>query len=298
MSMLIEKHLRSRERDLGGFTVRRVLPHGGGRGVGPFVFFDHMGPAQFPAGQGVDVRPHPHIGLATVTYLFEGELMHADSLGIRQPIRPGDLNWMTAGRGIAHSERSTDPERSRASRLHGVQAWVALPRASERQPPRFEHVGADALPRFAVDGAELTLIAGTAFGRTAPVVTASPLFYVEASLATGGALDFPADLGERGVYIVEGAIAIDGESYAAGRMLVLQVARACRIEARATTRLMLLGGEPLDGERLIWWNFVASDAALIEGAKADWATGRFPVVPGDMESMPLPAASARAAAGA
>jgi redox-sensitive bicupin YhaK (pirin superfamily) len=287
---VVETVVGPRLRSLEGLTVNRVWPTARRRLIGPFIFLDHMQPIGLPAGRGFDVPPHPHIGLATVTYLFEGELMHADSLGIRQPIRPGDLNWMTAGRGIAHSERSTDSERSRPSRLHGMQAWVALPRAVEQQPPRFEHVGADALPRFAVDDARLTLIAGAAFGRSAPVATASPLFYFEARIESGGVLELPADLGERGVYLVEGEIEIDGEPYGAGRMLVLKASRSCRIEARANTRLMLLGGEPLDGERLIWWNFVASDAASIEAAKADWSAGRFPAVPGDPELMPLPAA--------
>jgi redox-sensitive bicupin YhaK (pirin superfamily) len=196
---------------------------------------------------------------------------------------------MTAGRGIAHSERSTGEERARTSRIHGVQAWVALPRASELEAPRFEHVSKDDLPEFAVGDARLRLIAGAAFGRTAPVSTSSPLFYVEARLEAGGVLDVPAELGERGVFVVEGVIAIDGERYEAGRLLVLKDARPCRIEAAAATRLMLLGGAPLDGERLIWWNFVASDAALIEAAKRDWAEGRFPVVPGEPELMTLPA---------
>lgn len=279
-----------RLRPLECVTVNRVWPTARRRLIGPFIFLDHLQPVDLPAGKGLDVPPHPHIGLATVTYLFEGELMHRDSLGVVQPIRPGELNWMTAGRGIAHSERSPDGERVRASRIHGVQAWVALPRATEGQDPAFEHVGSGDLPRFAMGDAELTLIAGAAWGRTAPVTTASPLFYAEARLEAGGALDVAADLGERGVFIVEGAIAIDGTAYEAGRLLVLEAARPCRIEARAPARLMLLGGAPLDGERLIWWNFVASHAALIEAAKADWAAGRFPAVPGETERMPLPPA--------
>ena len=278
-----------RLRPLEGVTVNRVWPTARRRLIGPFVFLDHLQPVDLPAGKGLDVPPHPHIGLATVTYLFAGELMHRDSLGIVQPIRPGELNWMTAGRGIAHSERSTDDERARASRIHAVQAWVALPRASEQQEPRFEHVGSNDLPRFAIGDAELTLIAGAAYGRTAPVTTASPLFYVEARLAAGGALEVPAELGERGVFIVDGAIAIDGTLCEAGRLLVLKTSRPCRIEARAAAHLMLLGGAPLDGERVIWWNFVASDAALIEAAKADWARERFPAVPGETERMALPA---------
>ena len=277
-----------RLRPLEGVTVNRVWPTARRRLIGPFIFLDHLQPVELPASQGLDVPPHPHIGLATVTYLFEGELMHRDSLGIVQPIRPGELNWMTAGRGIAHSERSTDSERARASRIHGMQAWVALPRASEQDAPRFEHVGNSGLPRFAVGAAELTLIAGAAWGRTAPVTTASPLFYIEARLEAGDALEIPADLGERGVFIVEGQIVVDGMIHEAGRLLVLKDSRPCSIEANAKAHLMLLGGAPLEGERLIWWNFVASDAALIEAAKADWAAGRFPVVPGETERMTLP----------
>ena len=284
----VETVVGPRLRPLVGVTVNRVWPTARRRLIGPFIFLDHLQPVELPAGRGLDVPPHPHIGLATVTYLFAGELMHRDSLGIVQPIRPGDLNWMTAGRGIAHSERSSDQERARSSRIHGMQAWVALPRASEREEPRFEHVGGGGLPRFTVGDADLTLIAGTAYGRTAPVTTASPLYYVEARLAAGSALEVPAELGERGIFIVEGAIAIDGTPYEAGHLLVLTPAHQCRVVAREATRLMLLGGAPLDGERLIWWNFVASSTALIEAAKADWAAGRFPAVPGETERMPLP----------
>lgn len=278
-----------RLRPLEGVTVNRVWPTARRRLIGPFIFLDHLQPVELPAGRGLDVPPHPHIGLATVTYLFAGELMHRDSLGIVQPIRPGELNWMTAGHGIAHSERSTDSERERSSRIHGVQAWVALPRASEGEEPRFEHVGSNALPRFTVGNADFTLIAGEAFGRTAPVTTASPLFYLEARLAAGATLEIPADLGQRGVFIVEGELAIDGVAHEAGRLLVLRDSRPCRVEANRAAHLMLLGGAPLDGERLIWWNFVASDAALIEAAKKDWAEGRFPTVPGETERMSLPA---------
>jgi redox-sensitive bicupin YhaK (pirin superfamily) len=286
---VVELVVGPRLRPLEGVTVNRVWPTARRRLIGPFIFLDHLQPVELPAGRGLDVPAHPHIGLATVTYLFAGELMHRDSLGIVQAIRPGELNWMTAGRGIAHSERSTDEQRARPSLIHGVQAWVALPRASELEAPRFEHVSQADLPEFALGDARLTLIAGAAWGRTAPVNTSSPLFYVEARLETGGALEVPAELGERGVFVVEGAIAIEGQRYEDGRLLVLKDARPCRIEAAATTRLMLLGGEPLDGERLIWWNFVASDAPLIESAKRDWAEGRFPAVPGETERMSLPA---------
>ena len=277
-----------RLRSLEGLTVNRVWPTPRRRLIGPFIFLDHMQPAELPAGQGLDVPPHPHIGLATVTYLFEGELMHADSLGMRQPIRPGELNWMAAGRGITHSERSTDYDRARASRIHGVQAWVALPTEAEIAEPTFEHVDAARLPRIELAGATLCLIAGEAFGERSPVAIASPLFYLEARLDAGSTIDLPAELGERGIYIVAGAIEIDGYDYAAGRILVLQNASPCCIRALKASHLMLLGGAPLEGHREVWWNFVASDAAAIEGARADWGAGRFPQVPGDDEVMPLP----------
>jgi hypothetical protein len=277
-----------RLRSLEGLTVNRVWPTPRRRLIGPFIFLDHLLPVDLPAGTGLDVPPHPHIGLATVTWLFAGELMHADSLGFRQPIRPGELNWMTAGRGITHSERSTDDHRARDSQMHAIQAWVALPSETESAAPTFEHVDAADLPLIAIDGARLRLIAGEAYGHTAPVTIASPLFYVEATLDAGRELDFPPQMGERGIYIVSGQISIDGYDYLAGRMLALDNDRPCRIHAGPTTQLMLLGGEALDGDRLIWWNFVASDQATIDTARKDWADRRFPSVPGDDEVMPLP----------
>lgn len=289
LDTVVELVVGPRLRPLEGFTVNRVWPTPRRRLIGPFVFLDHLMPADLAAGRGFDVPPHPHIGLATVTWLFEGELMHADSLGFRQPIRPGELNWMTAARGIAHSERSTDAERARPSRIHGAQAWVALPQTAEAAEPTFEHVTAADLPSIEREGARLTLIAGEAFGERSPVATASPLFYVEAALEADALLDLPPELGERAVYIVSGAVAIDGFEYEEGRLLTLADTRPCRIRARGAALLLLLGGEPLAGDRLIWWNFVASDAASIEAAKRDWAGGRFPAVPGDEERMPLPA---------
>lgn len=277
-----------RPRPLEGFRVNRVWPTPRRRLIGSFIFLDHLMPTDLPAGEGFDVPPHPHIGIATVTWLFEGELMHADSLGIRQAIRPGELNWMTAGRGIAHSERSTDTERRRPSRIHGAQAWVALPRTAESAAPAFEHVAAGDLPTIERDGVRLTLIAGDAFGASSPVATASRLFYMEAAHDADSALEFPPALGERGIYIVGGEIEIDGFAYSAGRLLVLADGRACEIRSRGGARLMLLGGEALDGDRAIWWNFVSSDADRIEAAKRDWAAGRFPGVPGDVGFMPLP----------
>lgn len=277
-----------RHRPLEGFTVNRVWPTPRRRLIGPFIFFDHMLAADLAPGQGFDVRPHPHIGLATVTWLFEGELMHADSTGVRQPIRPGDVNWMTAGRGITHSERSTDPERERPSRIHGVQSWVALPGERESDAPGFQHVAARDLPLIETDAGRFRLIAGRAFGAESPVTTQSPLFYIEANLKGGSAFDLDPDLGERGLYVASGRIGIDGLDYAAGRLLVLGEQRECRIRVHEAATLMLLGGAPLDGTREIWWNFVSSDPARIEAAKRDWQEGRFPPVPGDDERMPLP----------
>lgn len=275
-----------RPRPLEGFTVNRVWPTARRRLIGPFVFLDHLMPADLPAGSGFDVPPHPHIGLATVTWLFEGELLHADSLGIRQTIRPGELNWMTAGRGITHSERSPDQQRAPATRIHGAQAWVALPAAAEIAEPAFEHIAADELPLIEADGARLRLIAGRAYGEQSPVSTASSLFYLEATLDADGVVELPPDLGERGIYVVAGRIEIDGFEYEAGRLLALANGRRCTIRALESATLMLLGGQPLDGERSIWWNFVSSDPARIETARRDWAAGRFPKVPGDDESMP------------
>ena len=277
-----------RPRPLEGLTVNRVWPTPRRRLIGPFIFFDHLELVDLPPGMGLDVPPHPHIGIATVTWLFEGELMHADSLGVRQSIRPGELNWMTAGQGIAHSERTTAHDRRRASRIHGIQAWVALPTGSEASTPTFEHVGSADVPLIEMPGVRLRLIAGEAYGQCASVSTASALFYIEAEFEGGSELDFPPDIGERGIYIVSGQIEIDGFQYQAGRMLVLDRERACNICAREAARVMLLGGESLNGDRAIWWNFVSSDGTRIEAAKRDWAAGRFPKIPGESDFMPLP----------
>lgn len=288
MSSAIELVVDPRERDLGGFTVRRMLPDGRRRAVGPFVFFDHMGPADFAPGQGIDVRPHPHIGLATVTYLFEGELLHRDSLGSVQPIRPGDVNWMSAGRGISHSERTGPETRAAGSRLHGIQAWVGLLRADEDGDPGFWHHPAATLPRFERDGAMVTVIAGTLHGYASPVATRSPLFYADARLAPGSRLNLGSDYSERALHVAEGEARIDGARLSAGRMAILAPGAEVRIEADADARVMLLGGEPLDGERFLWWNFVASDRGRIEAAKRAWAEQRFAPIPGETEYIPLP----------
>lgn len=277
-----------RLRDLGdGFTVRRVLPYAKRRHVGPFVFFDHMGPVQFAPGQGLDVRPHPHIGLATVTYLFEGEIMHRDSLGVVQPIRPGDVNWMVAGRGIAHSERTRDEIRKSGAALHGIQSWFALPKAHEETEPTFHHHPASSLPEIEKPGARLRLIAGSAFGATSPAQVFAPMVYIDAQLSDGAALPLPDDE-ERAVYVAIGEVILDGNVYESGTMLVLKPGAQPRIVARGAARLMVLGGAPLDGERNLWWNFVSSSKDRIEQAKADWRAGNWPKVPGETEFIPLP----------
>jgi redox-sensitive bicupin YhaK (pirin superfamily) len=280
--------IEPRPRDLGGFSVRRVLPSPGRKLVGPFIFFDHMGPTEFAAGAGLDVRPHPHIGLATVTYLFEGEILHRDSLGSVQPIRPGAVNWMTAGRGIAHSERSSPESRAQRQRLHGIQSWVALPRADEEREPCFRHHPAQTIPQFESQGATLRLVAGRAFGEASPVETFSDLFYLEARMPRGSLLTLPGGLGERAAYVAEGVLEVGGARAPAGRMVVLAGDEAVALEAVEATRAMLLGGAPLDGDRTLWWNFVSSSPDRIERAKADWRAGRFGAVPGETEFIPLP----------
>ena len=281
--------LDGRRRDLGGFSVRRVLPAAERRLVGPFIFFDHMGPADFAPGQGIDVRPHPHIALATVTYLFEGELMHRDSLGSAQPIRPGAVNWMIAGRGIVHSERTPPDVRARGGRLDGIQSWVALPKAREDDAPRFEHHAAESLPEVERDGARLRVLAGNAFGATSPVGVASPTLYVDCVLERSATLDVPDEHPERAVYVAHGEVTVQGASVGEGQMIVLPPGVRARIAADEDARLMLLGGAPLDGERHIYWNFVGSTPERIEAAKRDWREGRFPKVPGDEhEYIPLP----------
>lgn len=277
-----------RVRDLGGFTVRRVLPVANCPAIGPFVFFDQIGPADLPPGQGIDVRPHPHIGLATVTYLFDGEIMHRDSLGSVQPIRPGELNWMTAGRGIVHSERTPPETRQHGSRLFGLQAWVALPKAFEETEPAFEHYGAEALPILEEQDRRICVIAGEWHGARSPVKTHSRLFYVDVQLAAGTTLALPSDYPERAIHVAAGRIEVADEIFEDGRMLVFREGHSITLRALDPTRLMLLGGEPLDGPRHIWWNLVSSSTERIEQAKADWKAGRFAKVPADSEFIPLP----------
>ncbi len=278
-----------RARDLGGFEVRRALPSSTTQMVGPFIFFDQMGPAEFTLSNGIDVRPHPHIGLATVTYLFEGEIFHRDSLGTAAPIRPGELNLMTAGRGIVHSERETSAAKSGPRRMFGIQAWAALPKSHEETEPAFAHHGVDDLPRIEGEGKRVRLIMGQLFGARSPAAFPQPSFYAEAVLAPGAVLPLDADYDERGIYIASGEIDIAGDRFGAGRLLVFRPGDRISIVAVSNARLMLLGGEPMDGPRHIWWNFVASSKDRIDAAKSDWKAGRYPVVPGDeKEFIPLP----------
>ncbi|HVK95002.1 MAG TPA: pirin family protein [Noviherbaspirillum sp.] len=281
--------LKPHEKNLGdGFIVRRLLPGHPHKLVGPFIFFDHMGRAAFAPGEGLDVRPHPHIGLATVTYLFEGSILHRDSLGTVQEIHPGDVNWMTAGAGIAHSERTPERLRQSGGAVHGIQTWVALPKAHEQAAPAFEHHPAASLPVIRLPGAMLRLIVGTAFGQTAPVTTFSDMFYLAAELEAGARLRLPADYPERAVYLVDGEIAIDGDALAARHMAVLPFAQETTIEAKTNARIMLLGGQAMDGDRFIWWNFVASSKEAIQQAKQRWRAQEFGKIPDETEWIPLP----------
>ena len=280
-----------RPRDIGGFEVRRVLPSLERRSVGPFVFFDQMGPAELAPGQGIDVRPHPHIGLATVTYLFAGTIVHRDSLGTVQSIEPGEVNWMTAGRGIVHSERSDAELRKHRQKLYGIQIWVALPQQYEETEPDFTHYAAESLPLIEGEGKTVRIIAGSLFQKSSPVKTFSSLFYADAILQPGAALGLAAQHEERALYLLEGTVNIGGQSFEPGRLLVFSSGDEILVEANATARLLLFGGEPLDRPRHVWWNFVSSSRERIEQAKADWKAGRFAPVPGDAEFIPLPEGS-------
>lgn len=280
--------LKPNAKDLGGLRVRRLLPGHPRKMVGPFIFFDHMGPAQMATGSGVDVRPHPHIGLATVTYLFEGALMHRDSLGTVQRIEPGAVNWMTAGRGIVHSERTPDEDRPAGPRLHGIQTWVALPQAHEQGDPGFSHHPKRAIPLITLPGVYMHLIAGTAFGRTAPTPTYSPIFYLAVEMEAGAAFELPLEHEERGVYAVAGEVDVAGEPLPVRHLALLPPNVPERIVARSAARLMLLGGAALEGDRHIWWNFVATSQDLIDEASHRWRVGSFPPVPGETEFIPLP----------
>ena len=300
MPICVGQVILPRMHDIGGFTVRRALPAATRQMIGPFIFFDQMGPGEFLTGKGLDVRPHPHIGLATVTYLFEGAIQHRDSLGSDQPIVPGDVNWMTAGSGIAHSERTDHALRAHSNRLFGIQSWVALPRAQEETAPSFVHHPAATLPVIEDGGTRLRLIAGTGWGATAPVGTLSDLFYADAVLAPGAVVPLPDRHEERGVYVVDGAAEVAGDRFDSGRMLVFRAGDGLALRAGDQgARLLLLGGAAMDGPRHVFWNFVSSSRERIEQAKADWREGRFGKVPGDeTEFIPLPVERRPAATGA
>lgn len=286
----VELMVKPRVRPLGGVTVSRVWPTPKRRLVGPFIFFDHLQRVELAPGQGLDVPPHPHIGLATVTYLFEGELVHRDSLGFEQVIRPGELNWMSAGAGIVHSERSGDEARARQGFLHGIQSWVALPLEHEDDAPSFLHYGVDAVPVVESQSLRLRLLAGSGFGVESPVATSTSLFYAEADCARAACVVLAADLGERAAYVVSGRAGIGSAACEAGHLCVFTAGADVKLEALTDIKLMLVGGASLKGDRHIWWNFVASSRERIEQAKRDWRAQRYPRVPGDAGYMPAPEA--------
>jgi hypothetical protein len=281
--------IKGNARDLGdGFTVSRILPQAARRSVGPFVFFDYFGPVDFAPGRGIDVRPHPHIGLATMTYLFAGAQVHRDSLGSVQEIAPGDVNWMTAGRGIVHSERTGPETRAAGHRLHGIQSWIGLPLADEETAPAFQHVASAALPQKEESGVRLRLIAGNGFGLVSPVRVFSPIFYADARFKAGGVIAMTNDHEERAVFVVEGEVQIGSETYGEGAMALLDPGVAATVLAYTPARAMFLGGAKLDGTRHLWWNFVSSSKENIERAKTLWKEQKFGTVAGDPEFIPLP----------
>jgi redox-sensitive bicupin YhaK (pirin superfamily) len=276
-------------KDLGGFRVRRALPSIKKRMVGPFVFLDHMGPTKFDAGDGIDVRPHPHIGLATLTYLVDGSIFHRDTLGSAQDIVPGDVNWMTAGRGIAHSEHSSVESRLVARQMTGVQSWIALPKIFEETAPAFFNHSGGSLPVLTDTGLHVRVIAGMAYGETSPVRVFSDTLYVDAMLAAGAILPLPREHVERSIYILSGSVEIAGEVFEEHRLLIFRPRDHVAVKAVTEARIVIVGGEPVDGDRHIWWNFVSSSKERIEEAKRDWKAGKFGVVPGDdKEFIPLP----------
>jgi redox-sensitive bicupin YhaK (pirin superfamily) len=281
------KIIEPKVKDIGDFEVRRLLPAPGQRMVGPFIFWDHFGPVTLPAGRGMDVRPHPHIGLATVTYLFEGEIMHRDSLGKVQAIRPGAVNWMTAGRGIVHSERTDDAKRQQDNPLHGLQIWLALPDEHEDAEPEFHHYPEGSLPVFRHGGADFTLIAGRWVGYESPVKTFSPLFYAETRMEAGQSFRVSAEYSERALYVADGTVRVQDQPVGQHAMAILDAGSEPEIIAESDAKVAVFGGEPV-GERLVWWNFVASSPDRIRAAAEEWAGGGFARVPGDDEFIPLP----------
>jgi redox-sensitive bicupin YhaK (pirin superfamily) len=288
-SNVVALRIEPNTKDLGEFSVARLLPDQRRQRVGPFIFFDHIGPAEFPPGKGVNVRAHPHIGLATITYLFEGMMLHRDSLGYVQEIRPGAVNWMTAGRGIVHSEKVTGEVLASGQRLHGLQTWVALPVEAEEIEPRFEHYAADAIPAVELDGARIRVVIGTAYGAESPVRTDSETLYVEMRLEPGASVDLPRTE-ELGLFLIDGEATVADESLRPGELAVLQDNAMATVHAAVDCRLMVCGGAALTGERIVWWNFVNSSRERIEQAKRDWREGRFPEVPGEDDFIPLPKA--------
>jgi redox-sensitive bicupin YhaK (pirin superfamily) len=285
----IELLIVPRAVDLGEMEVRRALPSTKRQMVGPFIFFDQMGPAEFLTDQGIDVRPHPHINLATLTYLFEGEILHRDSLGTEQTIEPGAVNWMRAGRGIVHSERTSVERRRSGQRLFGIQTWMALPEDREEDDPAFLHHRAEALPLIDTDGVTARLIAGSALGQTSPLTTASETLYADVQMAHGRSMPIDAAYEERALYTISGEIEVAGDSFEPAQLLVLRPRDAITVRAKSDARFMLFGGAPMEGPRYIWWNFVSSRLERIEAAKEEWAKGRFDTVPGDeAEFIPLP----------
>jgi len=286
-STIVELLIEPATKDLGEFTVRRALPDKRRQRVGPFIFFDHMGPAEFAPGTGVNVRSHPHIGLATITYLFEGEILHRDSLGCVQAIRPGEINWMTAGKGIVHSEKVSPELLESGQLLHGLQTWVALPKEHEEDEPRFEHYAAAGIPSLVRDGVDIRIVIGSAYGETSPVKTASETLYVEAIFEPGASLDLPVTQ-ELAVYVVEGNIELGGRTVSAGVLAVLADGASATITAAGDAHVMICGGATLEGDRIVWWNFVASSRERLEQAKRDWRDGNFDNVPGETDFIPLP----------
>jgi redox-sensitive bicupin YhaK (pirin superfamily) len=285
----IETIIIPRLRDIGAFTVRRALPASQRQMVGPFIFLDHVGPGEVISSEKFDVRPHPHIGLATVTYLFDGAIVHRDSVGSVQPIHPGDVNWMTAGKGIAHSERGPEELRGKQIKVHGFQTWVALPRPSEEAAPTFFHHGKADLPMITGDGATVRLAVGSLYGERAPVATFSEMFFADVTLEAGARIPLDSSHEERAAYLAEGTVEIGGDTFEPGRLIVFKPGEGMTIAAKTPARLILLGGEPMDGPRHIWWNFVSSSKDRIEAAKADWRAGRFDKVFGDEKDfIPLP----------
>ena len=283
----VELIVEPKAKDLGGFTVRRVLPSRERQMVGPFIFFDHMGPAEFPPGKGISVRPHPHIGLATVTYLFEGEIMHRDNLGFVQPIRPGAVNLMTAGKGIVHSERAGE-DLDTTSRLHGIQSWMALPEDMQEIDPAFVHYPAEDLPEFELNGVLVRVIIGEAFGQGSPVSVHAPMLYLECRMPAGTSLTLPDNYEECAAYVAEGNVSVDGKELVEGRLAIARTGRTLLVDAQADSRVMVIGGTNL-GRRHIWWNFVSTSRERIVQAKDDWRAMRFGTIPGDDEEfIPLP----------